>query len=401
MALTARARDVLNVRPLALPAATRVVSDSDGLWPVIWAAGGACWAVISLIGMLWAWPVSGTWQDGDFVITNGTRLVHHGLLFLASAVAYRVGLGQAWPYSLSGRARVVALNVLLALIVVRSAPIVLALSVGLVEGSWQEIREQALTWRLFQPTLAQWAWLLRFWMPPYVIGLATVALVRVWQRYHRETMRLAYLSSEYANLRMAMLSAQLQPHFLFNSLHAIAELINENPPRAVEMLARLGDFLRYALESSKQPWARVSGEMAGVEAYLAVQQTRFRDRLRVKLSVDPDARDARVPALLLQPIVENAIEHGRSGPDESVTVSVTIRRDGERLWLGVTNSTPQLTQVLSKSAYGDGLRNVEARLHAAYGDAATFTLGPDPQRGTLAELVMPFVLASPVRVPEV
>jgi len=389
MALLARAKEVLQPLPIAVPAAVRPVSDNDGLWPVIWAAGGSCWLVIAMIGLAWAWPVAGTFQDGDFVVTSGTRLVHHGLLFLISAVGYRIGLGGGWPDGIAGRARVVTLNVLLALLVARLSPLVLALSVGIAEGSWQEIREEMTAWELFKPTLMQWAWLLRFWMPPYVIGLATVALVRVWQVYHRETMRLAYLSTEYANLRMAMLSAQLQPHFLFNSLHATAELINENPSRAVEMLARLGDFLRYALESSKQPWARVSNEVAGVEAYLAVQQTRFRDRLRAQLVVDPNTHNDRVPALLLQPIVENAIEHGRSGPDESVTVRVTIRRAGDRLRIAVTNSTPQLTQVLARSAYGDGLRNVEARLHAAYGEAATFTLGPDPERGTLAELLMP------------
>jgi len=396
MALTARVRDVLQLRPIAVPDAGSVASDRGGLWTVIWIAGGSCWLVIALIGLLWAWPVSGTYQDGEFVVTSTTRLVHHALLFLISAACYRVGLGGGWPAALPGRLRVIAINVLLALLVVRLAPMVLALSVGIAEGSWQELREDASSWSLSQPTLVQWAWLLRFWMPPYVLGLSVVALVRVWQRYHRETMRLAYLSTEYANLRMAMLSAQLQPHFLFNSLHAIAELVNENPPRAVEMLARLGDFLRYALESSKQPWVRVSAEVAGVEAYLAVQQTRFSDRLRVRLEVEPAALNERVPALLLQPIVENAIEHGRSGPDESVTVSVSIRCIGRRLHVGVTNSTPRLEQVLARSAYGDGLRNVEARLHAAYGDGATFTLGPDPVRGTLAELDMPIEVRTPI-----
>ncbi len=389
MVLSARARNVSQLRPIAIPVTPASVRESDGLWPVIWTVGGACWLVIALIGVLWAWPVSGTYQDGAFVVRSGARLVHHGLLFLVSAVGYRFGLGQGWPTSLAGRARVAVLNALLALVVVRLAPIVLALSVGIAEGAWSEAREELASWALFQPTLAQWAWLLRFWMPPYVLGLAVVALVRVWQRYHRESVRLAYLSTEYANLRMAMLSAQLQPHFLFNSLHAIAELINENPARAIEMLARLGDFLRYALESSKQPWVRVSTEVAGVEAYLAVQQTRFRDRLRISLSVEPETMDDRVPALLLQPIVENAIEHGRSGPDASVTVAVVIRRVEGRLRIGVTNSTPQLEQVLPHHAHGDGLRNVDARLQAAFGGAATFTLGPDRVRGTLAELDMP------------
>ncbi len=154
---------------------------------------------------------------------------------------------------------------------------------------------------------------------------------------------------------------------MFNALHAISELISESPGQATTMIARLGDFLRIALESTKRPWIRVESEVIGLDAYLAVQQTRFRDQLSVTLLVDPFAKNTLMPALLLQPIVENAIEHGRCGAAGSLSVNVNIRRQHERLLVEVTNSTPQLIVPLARAAFGDGLRNVEARLHAAYG----------------------------------
>jgi len=363
--------------------------DEDELWPIIWTAGGLCWLTIAIVNILWAWPVAGTWLYGDYVVTSASRAFMHVLLFLVSACAYRVGLGQSHPTSTAARGRVIAVHVLLAVFVVRVAPVLMVLATGLVEGKREMLVQELATWLPFRPSLMQDAGLLRTWMPSYAIGLATVALVRMARHYHQESTRLAHLSTQYSNLRLAMLSAQLQPHFLFNALHATAELINENPTQAVTMLARLGEFLRYALESTKQPWIRVADEMVGVRAYLAVQQTRFRDRLQVQIEVEPAAQTLIIPALLLQPLVENAIQHGRSTLAALVAVKVNVRQVQGRLIVCVTNSTPQLQGPLTRSAYGDGLSNVEARLRAAYGERAHLTIGPDSVQGTCAELNMP------------
>jgi hypothetical protein len=110
---------------------------------------------------------------------------------------------------------------------------------------------------------------LQMFLPPYVLGLCAIALVVVAQRQHREALRAAELARAYAAARMTTLSAQLQPHFLFNSLHAAMGLIDESPRQAATMLARLGDFLRHALETSRSPWVDVATELAGLEAYLA------------------------------------------------------------------------------------------------------------------------------------
>ena len=370
--------------------------ERSDLWPIIWMAGGGCWLVIAALGLLWSWPSSGTTlQNGDYVVSSAARLVHYTLLFLLSACAYRLGLGADWPRERKMQVRIIALNVALALTVARLSPLMFAVTEAFIDGRWSNFSEDIAPWLLFRPDWMAWVGLLRIWAVPYLLGLIAVALVHTARQYHRESMRLAGLSAEVANLRMAMLSAQLHPHFLFNALHAISELINENPRQATTMVARLGDFLRIALESTKRPWIRVESEVVGLDAYLAVQQTRFRDRLSVALLVDPAAMNSLIPALLLQPIVENAIEHGRCGASDALSVNVNIRREQDRLIIEVTNSTPQLISPLARSAFGHGLRNVEARLHAAFGDDASVEIGPDAERGTRAMLEMPANIVFP------
>lgn len=370
-----------------------VESKGVSLWPIIWTAGGLCWLAIATLSLLWAWPLSGTTYHGDYIVTSTARLIHHILLFLLSACGYRIALAHGWPKERSRQIRLIAVQLLLALAITRLSPLILTMTAVITDGRWSHLREDITGWLPFQATSMQWIGLLRTWMVPYLLGLISVALVYTARQYHRESIRLARVSTEVANLRMAMLSAQLHPHFLFNALHAISELISESPGQATTMIARLGDFLRIALESTKQPWIRVEAEVIGLDAYLAVQQTRFRDRLSVALLVDPAAMNMLMPALLLQPIVENAIEHGRCGSAGSLAVTVRIRRENERLTIEVTNSTPQLTAPLARSAFGDGLRNVEARLRAAFGDDASVRVGPDEQHGTRAMLDMPANIA--------
>jgi two-component system, LytTR family, sensor kinase len=366
------------------------VRERSDLWPIIWTAGGGSWLVIAILGLLWSWPSSGsTTQSGDYIVTSTARFAQYIFLFLMSACAYRAGLGYRWPQLRIKQLRLISVNIALALLLARISPLVLCVTEVLFDGRSAHFREDLAPWLPFRLTWMQWVGLLRFWAVPYLLGLIAVALVYTARQYHRESMRLARLSAEVANLRMAMLSAQLHPHFLFNALHAISELINESPAQATTMVARLGDFLRIALESTKRPWIRVESEVIGLDAYLAVQQTRFRDQLVVTLLVDPASMNTLMPALLLQPIVENAIEHGRCGTAGSLSVHVHIRRAHDRLVIEVTNSTPRLIAPLTRGAFGHGLRNVEARLQAAFGEDASMQVGPDAGRGTRATLDMP------------
>jgi sensor histidine kinase YesM len=363
------------------------------LWRIILIAGGLSWACVTVMGVLWFWPVSGTVQAGDYIVGSGTRLLLHLLLFLVSAAAYRIALVLDWPTGAVPRLSVVIANLLLALIVVRLSPFVLVVSAALLEPA-QTFADSVQQWLAIRISATDWLTLLRVWLPAYVIGLIAVALVVTSRRAHRRTVQLAEMSVQLANSRMATLSAQLHPHFLFNSLNTISGLIPDDPDQAVQMVGLLGDFLRLALESSKKPWTLVQDEVMGVDAYLAVQQSRFGDRLKVNLWVASDSTTIPMPALLLQPLVENAIQHGLSGTVESLEVAVTVSRQGDRLKIVVTNSAPQIREPLQPASFGDGLRNVSARLFAAYGDAGTMTVGADPGRGTRAELSMPTAVMS-------
>src|SRR5215469_1906033 len=382
-------RRVPEATPERAHAEIEAAPDEPRPWGVIWQVGGLCWLLVTGTALLWMLPANGTTMSGMYVITSQARAAQHLLVFLAAALAYRLAIALGWPGSLWGRVRVAATNTLLALAVVSFSQIALALAAGFIDGRAIEMQDTLDSWAPFSPRWESWAMPLRFFLPPYVLGLCAIALVLVTHRHHLEALRAAKLASAYEGARMAMLSAQLQPHFLFNSLHAVSVLIDDSPRQAATMLARLGDFLRHVLESSHFPWVDVATELAGLEAYLAVQQTRFSDRLSIEIDASPEALGVYVPSLLLQPLAENAVEHGRGegGPSLRVRVATWVR-DG-RLGIAVGNSSPRLARPLSAGDYGHGLRNVELRLRAAYGRDAHLTVGPDAQGGTSAVLDLP------------
>jgi len=355
---------------------------------ILW-VGGLCWLVVTGTALLWMLPASGTTLSGMYVVTTQARALQHLLVFLAAAACYRVAIALGWPDPLWERARVAVVNTVLALAVVSFSQLALALAAGFLDQPPLEMHATLDWWTPFSPRWESWAMSLRLFLPPYVLGLCAIALVLVAHRQQREALRAAELANAYAAARMAMLSAQLQPHFLFNSLHAISVLIDDSPRQAATMLARLGDFLRHALESSHWPWVEVATELAGLEAYLAVQQIRFCDRLSIAIDASPASLTVCVPSLLLQPLAENAVEHGRNegGPTLRVRVAAWVR--GERLCIVVSNSSPRLAADLAPANYGHGLSNVDLRLRAAYGSDARLTVGPDAAGGTSALLDLP------------
>lgn len=369
-----------------------------GPWTVIWSVGGLCW--LGVTGTALLMETSGSMIGDWYIVTNRARVAQHLLVFFAAALAYRVAIGMGWPATVSARARVAMANTLLALAVVAVAPVGVALAAGFVDGHWREMHETFKGLTSLPPMWVFWATPLRFFVPPYVLGLCAIALVLMARRHHREAVRAAELASAYAAARLAMLSAQLQPHFLFNSLHAISELIDDSPKQAATMLARLGDFLRHALESRHWPWVDVATELSGLEAYLAVQQTRFSDRLSISIDASSESLGMYLPSLLLQPLAENAIEHGRKDARPALHVRVAASVVAERLCIVVSNSSPQLQGDLKPADYGHGLTNVDLRLRAAYDGDARLTIGPDRQGGTSAVLDLPLRRTARPGLPE-
>lgn len=213
----------------------------------------------------------------------------------------------------------------------------------------------------------------------------------------REALRLELHSSELekklVEAHLGALKAQLQPHFLFNTLNAITVLVRQQQGRqAEEMLSRLSDLLRVVLEDVEAQEVPLSRELEYLELYLAIEQVRFRDRLHVNIAVDPECLDAAVPYMAMQPIVENAIRHGIGRRSAAGSLAISACRTGESLVIEITDDGPGLAQeVIPKR--GIGLANTRARLAQLYGDSASLAVGNGPAGGTVARMILPYHFA--------
>jgi two-component system, LytTR family, sensor kinase len=202
----------------------------------------------------------------------------------------------------------------------------------------------------------------------------------------------AELETRAARAELALLYAQLQPHFLFNALNSITELIHSDPVRAAAMIRALGELLRAALASAGSETTTLSNELRFIRRYVEVQQMRF-ERFGFELSVDESAGDALVPPLLLQPLVENAIQHtvGRRG---SGRAALSIDRRLDRLHITVADDGAGFGTEPAGESGGLGLASTRARLDRLYGDRYTMRLANGPIAGATVSLELPFVSAA-------
>jgi LytS/YehU family sensor histidine kinase len=199
---------------------------------------------------------------------------------------------------------------------------------------------------------------------------------------HAQALRLRndLLESELRMLRM-----QLQPHFLFNTLHGVAELVHRDPASAERALMRLADLLRWTLQSSAAREVSVREELAALETYLEIQRLRHGPGVVMRVEADADTMGLGMPGLLLQPLVENALRHGVRSTDVA-GVHVRVRRDGDRLLLAVTDDGRGLAPGFR---VGTGLRATRARLAGLYGADQRFEIGGADGRGTRVAIAIP------------
>jgi len=196
------------------------------------------------------------------------------------------------------------------------------------------------------------------------------------------------LAAQLAEARLGALRTQLNPHFLFNSLNALAVLVREpNTPAASRMLELLGDVLRQVLRTDQPHEVPLADELHFVEQYLAIEQVRFSDRLRVTFSIDEQVRAALVPGFVLQPIVENAIKHGVAKRADAGRIEITARVIGSMLELAVRDDGVGMAATQRE---GVGLSNTRERLRTLYGSDATLTITTPPDGGTVVTLRLPF-----------
>jgi len=219
----------------------------------------------------------------------------------------------------------------------------------------------------------------------YAIIVALVVGARAYRALRDREVAGARMEARLAEAESAALRAQLQPHFLFNTLNAISALVEDEPRRARRLIAKLGDLLRLSIEEHRAPESPLGDELDFTEAYLAIEQARLGPRLRVMRDVAPDALTCLVPTLLLQPLVENAIRHGIAPLVEGGTVTITARVVDERLHVTVADDGKGAGAIVERV----GLGNARRRLRQLYGERHLLEIDTAPGAGFRILLVAP------------
>jgi sensor histidine kinase YesM len=272
-------------------------------------------------------------------------------------------------------------------------------TIGLVWATWNASLEELLNPWAHVPGADRFAelWLQKFenGLLSYALLYATILLVS-HALDSREQLALqqtetARLNEQLSKAQLNSLRNQIEPHFLFNTLNAIAGLVREKRnDAAVSMIAGLSDFLRRVLEDSNRHEVPLEEELDFALKYLDIQKVRFGERLRVSVSVPTELLPAPVPSLILQPMVENAIKHGIARRVQGGAIHITALRSNGRLTLSVYNDGPRLPEGWDKTRSGIGISNVQTRLQGLYGQAFELSMRNEEPGGVEVSLSVPF-----------
>jgi LytS/YehU family sensor histidine kinase len=205
----------------------------------------------------------------------------------------------------------------------------------------------------------------------------------------------ARLSAQLAEARMVALRTQLNPHFLFNTLHAVASMVERDPKGVRRMIARLSELLRHTLEGADTQETTLERELELTQRYVDIMIVRFQGTLEVSTRVPSPLSDALVPTFLLQPLVENAIKHGVGEVVADGRIAIEAERAGDELVLRVLDNGPGIGSDASESV---GLGNTRERLRGLYGDAQRLVVGNRAEGGAYAEVRLPYHTAADLRV---
>jgi hypothetical protein len=249
-------------------------------------------------------------------------------------------------------------------------------------GAWQSAAPFS---EAFQPLLVK-TW--HFNLLVYWVMVAVTCAFDYSRKYRERELRAIELEKLLAQATLQALRMQLNPHFLFNSLHSISALMHKNVDAADHMISRLGDLLRAALDNTETQEVPLRQELEFLERYLEIEQIRFGSRLVVEIGAAPEVLEARVPNFILQPLVENAIRHGVEPHARPGLIRLLARRQAGELTLEVHDNGGGLAS--QSRADGVGLSNTRARLRTLYGEAHAFEFCNPPEGGLLVRLTIPF-----------
>jgi two-component system LytT family sensor kinase len=214
-----------------------------------------------------------------------------------------------------------------------------------------------------------------------------------YKRYRESELQASRLSAQLAEAQLQALKMQLHPHFLFNTLHSISSLLSRDTEAARRMIARLGDFLRLTLENNGAQEVLLHDELDFLKCYLDIEGIRFYDRLTVRMEIEPQTLGSRVPNLILQPIVENAIRHGIAPRSTPGVIEIKAARAGDTLRLEVRDDGPGLPVEVGSGRLGRrgiGLSNTQNRLRQLYGQDSSLEMMNDARGGLRVTLEIPF-----------
>ncbi len=211
------------------------------------------------------------------------------------------------------------------------------------------------------------------WAALYYIAQAYIAVALERKQAEQERVRRVEAENFSREAQMKMLRYQLNPHFLFNTLNSISALVKTNrSDQARTMISQLSHFLRLSLENDEMIDMSLSGEIEALKLYLDIEKVRYAERLNVNIDVDSDVLDAQIPALILQPIFENALKYTIAGQVKGGTIRLRGRRDGDRVVLSIADTGPsdkRKKPAVLPLKKGVGLQNIEGRIQAHYGGA--------------------------------
>jgi two-component sensor histidine kinase len=272
------------------------------------------------------------------------------------------------------------------------------LTIGLLYAAWVSAFEKALNpWVV--PSMPRFVplWTDKFYnqILSSLILYGCILLVGYMlgsrERLAQQQTETARLNEQLTKAQLTALRQQIEPHFLFNTLNAIAGLVREKRnDAAVNMIAGLSDLLRRVLEDSNRQNVTLEEEMEFVQKYIDIQKVRFADRLHVSVDVPSELYAAQVPSLILQPIVENAVKHGIAKRAQGGAIRIAACRDNGRLTVSVYNDGPGLPSDWEKARSGVGISNVRTRLQSIYGDAFELLMQNQERSGVRVSLSVPF-----------
>ena len=224
----------------------------------------------------------------------------------------------------------------------------------------------------------------------YLVVAVLGYVVAYYAKVRSQELRASRLETNLVQAELQVLKMQLQPHFLFNTLHSISSLVSSNPRAAQKMICSLGDLLRLSLVREDLPEVTLRRELEFLELYLDIERVRFQDRLVARIDIADEVLDTRIPYLLLQPLVENAIKHGVARRPGSGKIEIAAFRDSEQVCIVVTNDTSTSGAVPESDRLGIGLENARNRLRILYGYGARLSVRELPWGRFEVKVLLPF-----------